>query len=155
MPGFKVDSRFDVPPEYARDWLTDYRPDDGQRYFGDKGPPAKVTRKGNEIVRTNESPPLGFQTATVLVESPTRWTATGDFKKGGKQTATFRIVETVQAQGKGTAHHVEGMMDGKTFGMRIMLPLMMPMMTKGLREAFAQMKTDMEASHKAGKPPTS
>jgi hypothetical protein len=153
---YVYENRFDVPPDYAAKWLTDFRPDDGQRWFEHKGAAAAVTRKGNEIWQ--EGPhPMGWAKGVVVIDSPTAWHATTEFfkTKGGPSTGRGTVKETVRAEGKGTVHRAEITFDPLTLGMKLMFPIMgKAMMDKSLKAGFARMKQDMEASYKAGKPPT-
>jgi hypothetical protein len=146
-----IENRFEVPPDYARDWLTDFRADDSERFFG-AARPTKVQRKGNEIVREVEEP-WGTNKSWITIESPTRWVARGEVHKRGKVIARGGVVETVRADGKGTLHRAEIDFEPQVFLMKLMMPLMKGKMMGDLRKGFAQMKTAMEAEYNAGKPP--
>ncbi|MGQ0535393.1 MAG: SRPBCC family protein [Methanobacteriota archaeon] len=151
MPSFHVENRFDAPPEYVRDWLTDVRPDDG-RFFGETAV-MTVTRKGNEIVREHTNS-MGLNRIVITIESPTRWRGKFTVTKGGKLVMTGDLVETVEPEKTGTIHRVRGDIYPQTFSMKVMAPLMMPIMARGVRKGFVVIKKEMEASYKAGKPPT-
>lgn len=149
------ENRYDVPPDYAAKWLTDFRPDDGQRYFGNKAT-VNITRKGNET--WNEGPHvMGWAKGVATLDSPTSWHAKNEFSKTKGSPVFMRasVKENVRAEGKGTLHHTEVTVDPLTFGMKLMFGLMgKAMMTKSLKAGFVKIKEDMEASFKAGKAPT-
>lgn len=157
MPTVVFENRFDVPPDYAAKWLTDFRPDDGQRWYDFKGGPPTLTRKGNEV-HTDGPHVMGWATGVVTLDSPTQWHAKTDFfkSKGGPLVGRGAVRETVRADGKGTLHRAEVDFEPLGFGTKLMFALIgRSMMTKSLKAGFAKMKQEMEAQHKAGKPPTS
>jgi hypothetical protein len=149
------DNRYNVPPDYAAKWLTDFRADDPQRFFG-RDQPHKVQRKGaNEIYTEGTIPGFADQKGTVILDSPTAWHANSDFFKAGKLVAKGGVKETVRAEGQGTLHHVEVWSEPLSLGMKIMMPLMgRSMMQKSIGQAFVKIKEQIEADYKAGKPPT-
>ena len=153
---YVYENHFDVPPDYAAKWLTDFRADDGQRYFGNKNT-VTITRKGNEI--HNEGPhPMGWAKGVAIIDSPTSWHATTEFSKakGSPPTGTGAVKETVRPDGSGTLHRAEITFEPSGIGMKVMFALMgRSMMDKSLKAGFAKMKEEIEASFKAGKPPTS
>ena len=150
-----VENRFDAPPDFVRDWLTDFRPDDGQRWFEFKAP-VQVTRKGNEF-HTEGPHPVGYAKGVVVIDSPTAWHATNQFSKtrGGPVIGVGQVRETVRAEGQGTLHRAEITFEPKTLGLKVMFGLMgRSMMDKSMTKGFAKIKQEMEAQYKAGKPPT-
>lgn len=152
-PYMVLESRFEAPPEYVAQWLTDFRPDDG-RWFGRDG--ALEVHKEGRQTRIEGPHPMGWQKGVLTVETATRWSARTEMltAKGGSVKAVGHVVETVRPEGSGTLHRADLSMDGKTFGMRLMSTLMKPMVKRELKQGFAKMKAEMEAAYKAGKPPT-
>jgi hypothetical protein len=150
------DNRYDVPPDYAAKWLTDFRSDDPQRFFGRQEGHKVLQRKGNEFYMEGTIPGFADQKGTAVIDSPTSWHANSEFFKGGKLVGKGSVHETVRAEGKGTLHHVEVTSEPISLMMKIMTPLMgASMMRKSLSQGFVEMKKQIEADYKAGKPPTS
>ena len=149
------ENRFDVPPEYAAKWLTDIRPDDGQRFF--QGPPGvAVTRKGNEI-HTEGPHTLGWARGQIVVDSPTAWHATTEMMraKGTPVQLRGRIQEHVRPEGTGTYHRAEVDVEAMTLMAKLMMAVAgKRMMERDLKAGFAKVKQEMEAEFRAGKPPT-
>lgn len=148
------DNKYDVPPDYAAKWLTDFRSDDGQRFFGHEGP-SKVTRKGDAFHTEGTIPGFADQKGVAVIDSPTSWHADSEFFKRGKLVGRGSVKEHVRPDGRGTVHHVEVTSEPLSLMMKLMMPLMgKGMMQKSLGQAFVSIKAQMEADYKAGKPPT-
>ncbi|MCA1813191.1 MAG: hypothetical protein LC624_04475 [Halobacteriales archaeon] len=150
-----LENRFDVPPDYAAKWLTDFRSDDAQRYFGNRAT-VTLTKKGNETF--SEGPhQMGWSKGVAIVDSPTTWHASTEFSKnkGGAVFMRGTVKESVRAEGKGTLHRAEVGVEPLTFGTKLLFGTIgKGMMTKSLKDGFAKIKSQMEADYKAGKPPT-
>ncbi|MCA1813190.1 MAG: hypothetical protein LC624_04470 [Halobacteriales archaeon] len=150
------DNTYEVPPDYAAKWLTDFRSDDPQRFFGRAEGHRVVERKGDQFRIEGTIPGFADAKGMAVIDSATSWHADNDFFKGGKLVAKGGVRESVRAEGKGTLHHVEVWSEPLAFSMKIMMPLMgAAMMKKSLTAGFAEIKKQIEADYRAGKPPTS
>jgi hypothetical protein len=152
------DNEYAVPPEYAMAWLLDFREDDMQHAGGAKMPAIRVTKLPDGRIQREFALPMGlgnFVTKT-RVESKDTWIADCENRdpKSGKVTSTNRIVESVRPAGPGTRHHVDLYQTDLTLKSRIFAALGKPMQRAQIKKLFAVQKRDMEAAHKAGKPPT-
>ena len=153
-PFMTRENRFAVPPEYAFAWLTDFREDDDKRLVGGKDL-VRVRKDASGIHRESATPMGPFRTTTVLA-SP-RWTTRGEqLDRKGRLMGRWDLEEWVETDGAGgTRHHVRITKPrDATLRMRLMLPLMRPMMKRQLDTLFTNAKAMMEAQHRAGKPPT-
>jgi hypothetical protein len=157
MVTMAFENRYDVPPDYAAKWLTDFRPDDAQRYFASKAGLPTLTRKGNEVHA--EGPHvMGWAKGVVIIDSPTAWHASNDFfkTKGGPLLGRGTVKETVRAEGNGTVHRAEVGFEPLSFGTKLMFATVgKGMMKKSLDDGFVNIKREIETQYKAGKPPTS
>jgi hypothetical protein len=153
-----IDSRFDVPPDYALAWLTDFREDDMRDAGGAKMPAIKVTRLPDGRIQREFPMPMGLgnYTTRTTIEGKDRWVALCELRdaKTGAVVTTNRIVETVRPEGSGTAHHVDLYQEDLTTKAKIIAALTKPMVRAQLRKLFAHQKREMEAAFHAGKPPT-
>ena len=70
--------------------------------------------------------------------------------------ARWEVDEWVESDDHGgTVHHAAiSKPRDTTFKMKLLIPLMRPMLRKNLDKLFANAMTEMEALHKSGKPPT-
>lgn len=156
MPFIEKTNRFDVPPDYCLAWCNDFRPEDDQQLTGAKDL-IRVTRLPDGRIKREFTTPLGpFMTVTT-VNAP-RWTSAGEqYDKKGRVVARWDVDERVESDGKGgTIHHAEiSKPRDATLKMKLMIPLMRPMLRRNLDKLFANAKVQMEELHKAGKPPTS
>jgi hypothetical protein len=142
-PGAVIENHFAVPVPFAAAWLTDFRPDDGQKWFG-----------LNEQAKVDQTPsgfhiegvlPFGRNVNDILLESPTHWTAQGRMEnKRGKVIALTRLDERVTPEGPGTLHRVQMWIEPQGLGARIMFAFARRSMRKGLNRAFSKMKFAME-----------
>jgi uncharacterized protein YndB with AHSA1/START domain len=148
----EFENRFKAPAKYVHEWLTDFRPDDGERWFGDAGK-NKVERQGNAITIEGSTPIGPFRTV-VTVESVHRWTAQGEILRGGKPAMRTRVVETLHEEGDATVHRVQLTVEPLTLLMRLMGPIAAPMMRSRLAKGFRKMEAEVERAHKASQPPT-
>lgn len=154
-PFLVIENRFDVPPEYAIAWLTDFRSDDMQKVGGEKMPSIRVTRlPDGRIQREFSMMGLALTTRTTI-QPPHDWIATMEGRdKKGEVVTTGRVVESVRPAGDGTHHRAELWDDGSRGYVRFFNWLSIPMQRAQLRKLFAQQKKEMEAAFRAGKPPT-
>src|SRR5438067_8868509 len=119
------DNRYDVPPEYALAWLTDFREDDMQAVGGAKMPRIKVTKLPDGRLQREFPMPMGlgsFRTVT-RIEGKDRWVADCELRdrRTGDVVSRNRIVETVRPEGGGgTRHHVDLFQDDLTSKTKLM-----------------------------------
>ncbi|HUR69892.1 MAG TPA: hypothetical protein VM370_11660 [Candidatus Thermoplasmatota archaeon] len=154
-PFIEKTNRFDVPPEYCLAWCNDFRPEDDQNLTGGRDL-INVTRLADGRIKREFVTPLGpFMTVTT-VTTP-RWVSAGEqYDKKGRVVARWDVTEWVEPDGKGgTIHHAEiSKPRDTTLKMKIMIPMMRPMLKKNLDKLFANAKTQMEDLYRSGKPAT-
>lgn len=147
------ETRFDVPPDYAYAWLTDFRPDDMAMADPKRAPTIRVSRQGGKIVREFSMMGMDFRTETTL-ETPTRWTTESTIHRKGTLFARGHVVETVREVPGGTLHRAEVGGEPVTLLAKLMNPVFNVANKANLNKLFREAKRRMEEQHKAGKAAT-
>lgn len=150
-PDLVLENRFHAPPRFVKEWLTDYREDDG-RFFGDPTP-FEVRRRGHVIERAQTNA-MGRISMVVKVEAEDRWVVDGEQRApDGSVVFRFHIRESVRPHGDGTLHRVElsVLPEGPAVAM---LPQMVEGWRANLTQGFAAIEREIAMAAKAGKAPT-
>lgn len=141
-----VEVHFAVPPSFAASWLTDFRPDDGKRWF-DFRDEATVSRTSTGF-RIETTMSIGRSSNEVTIESPTHWTSRGQFfNRKGKPFHVTRLDETVAPDNGGTRHRLQMWVTPQTVRARISLLYGRRFAVQSLREGFSRMKEAMEREY--------
>ena len=149
----QLENTFRAPPAYVAAWLTDFREDDGPRYFGMPGP-SRIRREG-DLILTEAPLPIGSTRGRLTLESPTRWSAESEIlDRRGRVLVRSRLLETVAPEGAGSRHTVRVTLTPESLRGRLMLPFMKAMMRRTLRRGFAAVRRELDAAFRAGRAPT-
>ncbi|GEM_PF-5941909 len=150
-PNLVLENRFHAPPRFVKEWMTDYRADDG-RFFGD-ATPFRVVRQGH-VVRREQDNPMGLMAMTVDVAAEDRWTVRGDQRDPqGNVLFSFVIRESVRPHGDGTLHRVE-MTVTPSPPLAGALPQMVEQWRASLTAGFGLIEREIAMAAKGGKAPT-
>lgn len=148
-PDFVLENRFAVTPRFAKEWLTDFRADDG-RFFGD-ATLVHVERHGH-TVRRELPTPMGPMRMTVDIAKDDAWTVEGaQHAPDGSVLFRFTIRESVAPEKGGTLHRVAFYLTPVGPGIEAMLPQLVAGWKESLATGFVEIKRELEQASSAGK----
>jgi hypothetical protein len=146
-PKATFENRYSAPPDFVAKWMTDYRPDDGRRWF-DFNEEGKIERTSTGYHIEGEVPRMGRNVVDVTLGDAAHWSADGKmFNKKGRHILSNHIEESVEPEGSGTLHRVRIWMAPQTLGAKFMLLFGGRMMRKGLQTGFTRMKSAIEQEY--------
>jgi hypothetical protein len=153
-PRLLFDVPFDVPPLALAEWMTDFRADDGEKWFRFRpGGKVEKTAAGHRIEL--EIPWIGRNVVNISLQSPTRWTGEAEISThGGRLLFRNHIEESVEGVNGGSLLHVRIWVAPQSWGARAMLPFAVIWMRRRFRAGFLKMKRELEAERVRGTSPT-
>jgi hypothetical protein len=143
-PQIAFDVRYAAPTSFVGAWLTDYRTDDGEKFF-DFGPRWKVERTVSGYRLEGMMPWVGRNVTNVEMLDPTHWTAEAEVTDRRNRTL-FRnhIDESLVPEGGGTLQHVKFWIEPQTYRAKFMAIFMTGVMRRRFKRGFERMRVLIE-----------
>jgi hypothetical protein len=137
--------RYAAPPAFVSAWLTDYRPDDGKRWF-DFEKEGSVVRTAGGFRLEGPFPWLGRSTTDVTLDSATHWSADVTIVNSrGRPLYGNHTDEILEPDGNGTRQTVRIWVRPESLGARLISPFMVFTMRRRLARGFQRMKIEIES----------